>query len=63
MLSLISGSIQPVTGRFFRLTHTYSGLPQFYFRGKIAQYQHLADRNPEIYGLQTIEAKDKKVRS
>lgn len=46
----------PVVGKFFRVSHAYSGLPDFYFRGRIAQAQ-LQFEEVEIYDQRSLSAK------
>jgi len=48
---------EPIEGTYFRLRHTFSGLPDYYFKGKIGQLQILADGTKEVYSIQTIAAK------
>lgn len=47
----------PVEGRFFRLTQSFSGLPDFYFKGKLAQFQLNANGTKEVFDYRTLEAK------
>lgn len=47
----------PVSGSYFRLKHTWSGLPDYYFKAKLGQLQVLPDNSKEIYDIQNIAAK------